>query len=516
MSEVSVKYSELKSASGEAKTVSKKLDAYANSINNTVIKKLNKYSGDHTSNFSSALRSAQSKKSQLEEKKQKFENYSTALSDLNQDCKDTDSAVAQKVKSLTGTFKTAYGIKDSWIENSFGLLLTKISNSNPIFRWIDNNIIEPYKIGKEALKDGIKLWYNYGGGKEFIKGATGALLDIGIAIAGIVVAVAAFIAAPVITAFGVVVLVAALVGGAIAIINGVVNLANEISGQLNYNKEGGASFAYRRSKLDTLSNTLRTDSDSESVHVVASVIDTVKFACDVIGLLDSLSTITKKVYKWATGDLADISALKVKDILTKDNFKKVLNKIKTDNIFTAVNKNGLCKTIQSISSDFVKTLKGRYSMNSKYLSEWKKVAVPTGTLDIYNWAKTGKVASSIKNILTLSKNIMEEGLFKTAVNEIINSINIIDSKTNILDSSGNPITTKPDKVSIGDLKKAGEKLIKYVPETFDYIDKLKEKLSSLSNINISVPEIYVPEIEINININFRSISKNSSSIYAAA
>ena len=153
MATIAINYSELRSAAGQAKKVSKRLDAYADSIDNTVLRKLDNYSGDRTGNISSAVSNARNKRNQLQEDCRKYSDYSNDLNNLESDCKNTDKRVADRVKGLTGTFKSMYGIKTNAFLDQIGRFMTSLSNSNPLSRWIGNNIVDRYNEGRDYLKD---------------------------------------------------------------------------------------------------------------------------------------------------------------------------------------------------------------------------------------------------------------------------------------------------------------------------------------------------------------------------
>ena len=93
MSTASISYSSLKDASNEAKSVTKKLDKYADSLYDNVYKKLNKYDGSWTSNLSTAKSKTNAKISELRSEQSKYETYATDLIDLRDECKEVDKAV---------------------------------------------------------------------------------------------------------------------------------------------------------------------------------------------------------------------------------------------------------------------------------------------------------------------------------------------------------------------------------------------------------------------------------------
>ena len=169
MSTASISYSSLKNAAGEARDVAKKLDKYADSINSTVYKKLNNYEGSWTSNITSARSKANAKISELRTEAGKYRSYANELDDLKTECESVDKAVRSKVSSLTASFKAAHGIKNSVVVNTISYFFTSVGNSSNAGRWL-NEQEDRIDAGMDYIKQRIEDWYDYEGGKDFIKG----------------------------------------------------------------------------------------------------------------------------------------------------------------------------------------------------------------------------------------------------------------------------------------------------------------------------------------------------------
>lgn len=498
MATIAINYREMGNAAGDAGKVAKKLTTYANAINNTVLNKLNSYSGNKTGNISSAMSSARNKKNQLETDSERYSKYATELKNLEDECKRTDKQVAGRVKSLTGTFKDSHGIKTNAIADCFSRFMTSIANSNPVFRWIDNNVVDRIKEGHNYLKDRIKEWYNYDGGKQLLKGVAVAALEIAVAVAGIVVVFLGTV-----TGIGaLIVAVAAVIGGVIAFANGMTNLINEVGAYAD-RQNGNASMGYRRSKLDTLTDTVRTFSDDKRVHQVANFVDGLEFVCNVIGLVDSVGGLLKNGYKWASGSLKPLEDLKLKDILTRSNIKDFGRKLKTDlldggrSIKAAFGRRDwefFKNAGKSFGTDFMKSLKERYIK--------------------FDGLKDG--LKSFKNIASFGKKFLgtdgfwgKSGAIVTEV--VLPCINIAQNATAKTDGNGNFIRNNnvivmddPEKVSIDDIWSNMKKIFK---TPFSDFPKLVDKFTGSKGPDISIPKIYVPpvNVQVNLNINIQPI-----------
>ena len=49
----------------------------------------------------------------------------------------------------------------------------------------------------------------------------------------------------------------------------------------------------------------------------------------MVSFVDGVGSLMKNAYKWATGSMADIKNIMVRDILTKDNFSQFAGKVKS-------------------------------------------------------------------------------------------------------------------------------------------------------------------------------------------
>lgn len=280
MCTVSVSYSSLWDASREAKDVAKKLDKYADQLNSKVIKKLDKYNGDWSSNLSVAKSKTNQKITELRNEQAKYENFSRELSELRQECKDVDNKVRTKVSSLTAQFKDSHGIKNNVVVNYISYILTSRTNSTAGGRWVNNRRDEVCK-EVDYVKDAIKEWYSYEGGKEFIKGALVAILEIVIAVCVLLNPASSIFA---------------LIGAAIALAGGIINMANELYGLLL--SEEDPATGRRRGRIDTLTEWIRKDFDSKFMHGAATVLDVVNLVAAICNIGTECWKITKNAINW--------------------------------------------------------------------------------------------------------------------------------------------------------------------------------------------------------------------------
>lgn len=482
MSELSVSYSSLKNASGEATDVAKKLRKYKDAIDDTIYKKLNKYDGEWTDNIYNARSAANRKMTALESKAQKYDSFASSLNTLRERCDSVDISVKNRISSLTASFKEHNGIRNSKIENAVSYFFTSIGNSTRAGRWVRDKKDE-FRTKTNELKQRIKAWYGYEGGKEFIKGALIAALEIAIGLLSVVIAV--------LSGGALIVMIAGIVGGVIAVVNGVVNLVNE--GRALHEAGDDPALARRLSNEDSMQDVLRdgdiTDEKNEgwlnnhvsTSRLIANGIDLVTFICTAIQVVDGAGKLLSKGYKWANGGTEGT----FKEIFSKDGFSKIFSKIgESLKDFGRSFKTGsftkFVTGLKDFGSDFLANLKSEY---------WK-----------FGGATSLDTFKTIKNICSISKDFLKDGLggeFGKFFCEDILYKGITVAHIDVPKGSYADNITVDDFYSIYDkisTKLVGSDLFK--PEGIDInIDmSLLEKLSTSCDVNISIPDIQVPDI----------------------
>lgn len=497
MSTASISYSSLKDASSEAKAVAKKLDKYADSLYDNVYKKLDKYDGSWNSNLSTAKSKTNAKISELRSEQSRYETYATDLIDLRDECKEVDKAIKSRVSSLTATFKEAHGIRNSKVENAINNFCTSFKNKTSFGRWLGGKK-DDFDTGVNYFKDSIKEWYNYEGGKELVKGVLVGLLEVAIGVLAIVGAI--------LSGGTLLVIIAGVVGGIIAVANGIANIWNE---QKAYSstKNGDPATGRRRSEVNTWQDYLRSSfifGDSgdnyqynKFYNGLALGIDIVNIACTVVTFVSSAGKLIKNGYKWATGNAAKVKDITLKQVFSKDTFTAFKGKFA--NIKAAFKARGWASLKDfggQLLKDFGRNIKGEFFDFFK----------TNGSFDLKG------AATSIKNMLSIPKDILSGGFTISNIIKVgFTSIVLPGLTAFTVNSTEATIITLDDgqlkfdfteKVTIGDIVGFFEKIGKIGSSTGDLISvnstinlDVVDKLSTLSDINISILEINVPSIE---------------------
>lgn len=492
MSTVSISYGSLKDASNEADKVAKKISKYADSLYDDVYNKLSKYDGNWTSNLSTAKNKVSYKIHLLNNAERDYETYASDLSDLRDECKDVDKSVKSRISSLTASFKEAHGIRNSKVENAISYFFTGVGNETAFGRWLGSKK-DDFDSKKQYLKDSIKEWYNYEGGKELIKGFLNMVLDVAIAVTAAIAAVATFLAGA-LTGGAILVLAAALIGSAIALQDAWADWQNEKAAYRARQNDDPAT-GKRRSDINSYSDYLRSSfmfgSDGETYHYneyynqLATGLEITSIACTVIQVGSGLSKLLKNGFKWATGN----STATFKEIFSKKGLTDMFNGVKSNiksgssSIWQALktkNWSFFSKSLKNFGSDFLTNLKGKY-LNFDGENDLKLLA---------------NISNSMKNSFKIPQSIIKNGLsIGTIVNIATPSIGIAH------------IPRSDKMITVGDFKSIGTSIGDVFGDAADLFthdniirSDIMQKLSVPSSVNVSIPPINIPEVSITINV----------------
>lgn len=498
MSIASISYSSLKDASNEAQSVAKKLGKYADSLYDNVYKKLNNYSGSWTSNVTEARSKTNAKISDLRSEQAKYNTYASNLIDLRDECQSVDRAVRSKVSSLTASFKEAHGIKNSKVENAISYFFTGLGNETAFGRWLGGKKDE-FDASVNYFKESIKEWYNYDGGKDLITGVLVGLLEVAIGVLAIVGAI--------LSGGALIVIIAGVVGGIIAAANGIANIWNE-SKAYSATQNNDPATGKRRSDINTWQDFLRSSyiygDDGEKYEYnefysgLATGIDIVNLVCTVVTVVSSCGKLLKNGYKWATGSSAKLSDIKFKDIFSKDTFKAFGSKIKL----------GLTDGLADIKSTF------KYHDWSVMKDFGSRILSDIGRnlkSEFWTFDSPKDAIGSIKNMISVPKDLLKDGFNLSNIFDIgLKGFALPALTAFTVNSTDGYLTTGPDgqmffdftdKITINDIygiaDKINSKIIDspvFSNDSIINIDVLN-KFTVPCNIDISIPEIYIPNVE---------------------
>jgi hypothetical protein len=472
MSVATISYGSLKDSVSEAKNVAKKLESYANAINNTVYKKLNSYSGPWSSNLTNARNKANTKINALNSLAGKFETYATNITGLKSECETVDVSVKTKVSSLTATFKSNHGIKNSAVENAINNFFTGLKNKTVVGRWLGDGA-DKMKSGTDYFKDSIKHWYDYQGGKQLIKGVVEAALAVAIAALSVVILV--------LTGGALIAIIAAMALLFLAAFNAGVNIAAEMHAYKETKDNWDPATGRRISDINSIQDHLRVNTDSQFWHNVATGIDVGAVVCNVVLIASSVTKIFKGGIKWATGNPGATWG----EMGLKNGLSSILSKTwggikELGSAIKLGNWSHLKFMLKGFSTDFMANLKNGF---------FKFDSLTDGLKSTKAW-------------LDLSKGLLTDGLTIGVISTeiILPNITAFEYHDMGIDSGGQLHFDFDKSIDLGDLHgvfdKINSKIINsdaFSNDSFISGDVLK-KLSTISSITIAVPPIQIPKI----------------------
>lgn len=455
----------LKEAADGAKKVSDKLSDYSDALNDDVYKKLNNYAGERTEDFNTALNSIREKIAQLDDDADKYTTYSADIDDLQQTCRAVDKDVAARVESLTGEFKTRNDITTNKFFDSINLLLTKVKNSTFIGRWLDD-AVDWYNDCEDYLKECIEDWYQFQGGKEFVKGMTVAALELVIAVTGIVATVAGIMAGG-----WTIAAVAALIGGAIATVNAVTNMINEGRALAGYGED--PARAQRISKENSIQDTLRneTHKNISMWDGIAGTLDAVQIVCAAVAFVDGIKTC---VTNWG-GSNGMGSAIRNGAANAWNETKNAFRIKDFTNIRTALQSN----------------LSTTFQRNFLDVSDVEK-----GAKSVKNWGSLSK--NIFTNINAIADGDFNKGNAWSAIKDITSMFTMGDY---VNGSGDTKYVSAFDTIKIpGDLYSIGKSTIQLFTSP------------TKSSINISIPKNIMPDIKVDVRIDIPDMKIDCSGL----
>ncbi len=462
MSTVAISYSSLGKAAGEASDVAKKLDRYADVIERSVYDKLNRYDGSWTDNLRTARSQASNKVGDLRDEADRYRSYSENLKELKSECESVDKAVKSKVSSLTASFKEAYDINNNVVVNTISYIFTSITNSTAGGRWL-NSASDAFDAKKDYFHQSIEDWYDYGGGKQLIKGVLIATLELVVGVISVAIAISALLAGA-LTGWGIVVAIAGLVTGVISIINGVTNYINEVRGYA-YTQSEDPATGKRKRDLDTLTDTIRTESDSKGWHIAANALDLVNTVCTAITLVDSLGKLGGNIIKWAS----DGKMTSVKNLFSKEGWNAICGKFDEIRLtFKGGDFGDFKRILKMVVSEVGNNLKGEY----------------------WNFDDVDGGLKTAKNIFKVPLDLLKDGFLKTFGHSLV-----LPALT--------MIPLEGDDATFSDLEgiaSKGLKIFKFqkgddgIHVSMDIQKPVLDKLGQISEIHVGIPELTIPEI----------------------
>ena len=285
MSSVTIEYGLLGTIACNSSNAASRMKDYINDLTNRVKCKYGSITGGHTSKTQSSEDYVGKKISQLRKKENQYERFAKSVRSFSEKAQDIDREVAKKIRVAKDNFidKHEY-IKVGWwtdIRNWF----IDLKNACPLFEAISQKI-KYYDNLKKTMLTELKYWYRCNGGKEII--------EVGKAIAGVVIAVVLAVCAlcpPIVGIVAICLAVASFVSGVIAVANAIKNVETSIKAK-KAKKEGDPAMAKIYADQNTWQDAWRQKEyekgvkiDYRSYYKSADALDFVQTVCDIAAIV---------------------------------------------------------------------------------------------------------------------------------------------------------------------------------------------------------------------------------------
>lgn len=295
MSTILIEYNSLQAVSNSASNLAKKAQEYADALSRKVTSKFGSVPGGGSGYLSNASYLVNQKINDLGRKAQEFESYSNKVKHFAETAKRVDGEVKTAILNNQNAFVDTKQIAQPGWKQTIIEWLVDMKNNSFLFSVICD-VIDGIGNEVSGLLDNIRYWYKCEGGKEFIQ--------IGLAIAGVIVAVLLFVAAlPALAAISgflsAVLAISGVIGAAIGIANAITNLVTSCEAYGAY-KDGDAAWAKIYGDRNTFTQAIREHNFKSArlnnlMDKFAYGLDIVDNVCAVINLIEGITKIASKL-----------------------------------------------------------------------------------------------------------------------------------------------------------------------------------------------------------------------------
>lgn len=418
---LSLKYGRLSAASSKSKKIGEEIGSYINNLNQRVQSKIYGVSGGSSPALSNANYYVNAKIEQLRKRRENAFNLSTKINELVETAKTVDQEVSKTIsENRKQLYKNYTCLKPSKFKealNAFICFVRNIPVLGDIIKFFEN-------VGDafSKLKNSIRDWWKYGGGKSFVD----TIIKIGEAALAVVVAVSAVIAlttATIVTGGAVLYAVAACVSAAILSMNAITNLCEESNARqaLRAGKYGKAAVHTGR---DSTAQWLREHNFNNSTlnrlsNTGALVLDVADSISGVVMLAHDIGKITNAFFKKNGISFAFKERVMGKNNkwttkVTPESFRRGMKALITNQSLTTTTKAGLRTTLIRNITDQFKYQATLFKYALKDPKSYLKAKQSTGfvskmTEKFVEGFKPDGSLSTISNRLGYAQKLIEKG-----------------------------------------------------------------------------------------------------------
>ena len=292
---LSLKYGDLSSAISQSNKLATELDQYCNDLSKKVQQKMYSAEGGMNSRLNNADYYVRTKITQLRTRQRNATSLAGTIQTLHDTAKRVDDDVKKTIESNQASFfKKNPDLKAPWYQQAWTSFMCDMKKVPILGSLIKGG--EDFLGAMDELWNGIRYWWECGGGKQLVMNCLDIVLKITLAVAAVIIAVSAVIAlvtATVLTGGAILFAVAACIAAVIAVANAVTNTVTSVQAMQSGNEHPAMAKIY--SQRDTLAQVLREENFGKKwnriSYLVATGIEITDAICGVIMLVQSIGKI---------------------------------------------------------------------------------------------------------------------------------------------------------------------------------------------------------------------------------
>ena len=358
---LSLNYGSLSAASVKSKRIGEEIGSYINDLSNKVQSKICSVSGGSSPALSNANYYVKAKIDQLRKRSENAFNLSTKINDLVEKAKEVDNDVAKTIcNNRKKLYETHSCLKPDALKRAWNSFVNFLKNIPLIGDFI--KFLEDVADAFAELKNNIRDWWKYGGGKSFVD----TILKIGAATLAIVVAIVEVVGlatATIVTGGAVLVAVAACICAVIATMNAITNCSEESKAREAL-REGKYGKAAVHSGRDSTAQWLREHNFNDSTlnrlsNTGALALDITDSIASTVLLVHDIGKLSNTFFKKNGISFAFKERVMGKDNkwttrVTPESFRRGMKALITNQPLTRSTKAGLRTTLYRNITDPIK------------------------------------------------------------------------------------------------------------------------------------------------------------------
>lgn len=435
MSVLAINYNEINTVISAANSISRKADEYANNLSWSVSGRIDSVTGGANDILTSSKYYVDAKINKLRSKSYAYGALANRINNFAENARKIDKQVARIIAYEKTRFQNTTGLGAKGPAAGFIEWLVGLKNKCPILEYI-GNINSRLSTYIKSIKDEIRHWYEFEGGKEW--------LAYGRAIVGAVVALALFIVTLPASGF---IAICAAIGAAIAAINAIYNVYSSVK-SYEAARNGDPAWAKIYGDEDKLTDFFRRHNFgskrlNQVMDVVSFGIDGAELFTGVVSIGAGIKKLADKPFKLKclnkyfdskNGLLSYMKTDKTILKISRDSKGKYVGIIKKTQVFTKAKVTNTLKAYVANSPIDTKSSEGlRTMLNNNFKSDVRKFFTPSGFKEAIKPEKVEFIFEKGADWMDRREGIKNVANIVGDVNTVAEKVHVIEGNTDVKD-----------------------------------------------------------------------------------